>query len=69
MPALEQQIADRFLERQSEYAMLVNRGHRIGRINGLASSAQTQDSPTSPGSSSIRPVTPLGRGKHATVAV
>ena len=33
---LEQQIADRFLERQSEYAMLVNRGHRVGRINGLA---------------------------------
>ncbi|MBH33486.1 MAG: ATP-dependent protease LonB [Euryarchaeota archaeon] len=33
---LEQQIADRYLERQSEYAMLVNRGNRIGRINGLA---------------------------------
>ena len=33
---LEQQVADRYLERQSEYAMLVNRGHRIGRVNGLA---------------------------------
>jgi len=33
---LEQQIADRFLERQSEYAMLVNSGNRIGRVNGLA---------------------------------
>lgn len=33
---LEQQIADRYLERQSEYAMLVNRGNRIGRVNGLA---------------------------------
>ena len=33
---LEQQIADRYLERQSEYAMLVNRGTRIGRVNGLA---------------------------------
>ena len=33
---LEQQVADRYLERQSEYAMLVNRGERIGRVNGLA---------------------------------
>lgn len=33
---LEQQIADRYLERQSEYAMLVNRGSRVGRVNGLA---------------------------------
>jgi len=33
---LEQQVADRYLERQSEYAMLVNRGTRVGRINGLA---------------------------------
>ena len=33
---LEQQIADRYLERQSEYAMLVNRGERVGRVNGLA---------------------------------
>ena len=33
---LEQQIADRYLERQSEYAMLVNRGTRVGRVNGLA---------------------------------
>ena len=33
---LEQQIADRYLERQSEYAMLVNRGTRVGRVNGLS---------------------------------
>ena len=33
---LEQQVADRYLERQSEYAMLVNEGNRIGRVNGLA---------------------------------
>ena len=33
---LEQQVADRYLERQSEYALLVNRGHRGGRVNGLA---------------------------------
>ena len=33
---LEQQVADRYLERQSEYAMLVNTGERIGRVNGLA---------------------------------
>jgi len=33
---LEQQVADRFLERQSEYSMLVNEGNRVGRVNGLA---------------------------------
>ena len=33
---LEQQVADRYLERQSEYSMLVNEGHRVGRVNGLA---------------------------------
>ena len=33
---LEQQVADRYLERQSEYSMLVNEGNRIGRVNGLA---------------------------------
>ena len=33
---LEQQVADRYLERQSEYAMLVNEGTRVGRVNGLA---------------------------------
>ena len=33
---LEQQVADRYLERQSEYEMLVKRGERIGRVNGLA---------------------------------
>lgn len=33
---LEQQVADRYLERQSEYSMLVNEGNRVGRVNGLA---------------------------------
>ena len=33
---LEQQVADRYLDRQAEYAMLVNRGNRVGRANGLA---------------------------------
>ncbi len=33
---LEQQIADRYIERQNEYAMLVNSGARVGRVNGLA---------------------------------
>ena len=33
---LEQQVADRYLERQSEYSMLVNEGERVGRVNGLA---------------------------------
>ena len=33
---LEQQVADRYRERQSEYSMLVNEGNRVGRVNGLA---------------------------------
>ena len=33
---LEQQVADRYLDRQAEYAMLVNSGNRVGRVNGLA---------------------------------
>ena len=33
---LEQQVADRYLERQAEYSMLVNEGNRGGRVNGLA---------------------------------
>ena len=33
---LEQQVADRYLERQSEYSLLVNEGDRVGRVNGLA---------------------------------
>ena len=33
---LEQQVADRYLERQADYSMLVNKGSRIGRVNGLA---------------------------------
>ena len=33
---LEQQVADRYIERQADYSMLVNSGNRIGRVNGLA---------------------------------
>jgi len=33
---LEQQVADRYLERQADYSMIVNKGERIGRVNGLA---------------------------------
>ena len=33
---LEQQVADRMIERRQDYSMLVNSGERIGRVNGLA---------------------------------
>ncbi len=33
---LEQQVADRMIERRQDYAMLVNSGERVGRVNGLA---------------------------------
>ncbi len=33
---LEQQVADRIIERRQEYSLLINQGHRIGRVNGLA---------------------------------
>ena len=33
---LEQQVADRMIERRQEYSLLVNRGERVGRVNGLA---------------------------------
>jgi len=33
---LEQQVADRMIERRSDYSMLVNSGERVGRVNGLA---------------------------------
>ncbi|MDA8593952.1 ATP-dependent protease LonB [Euryarchaeota archaeon] len=33
---LEQQVADRMIERRLDYAMIVNSGERIGRVNGLA---------------------------------
>ena len=33
---LEQQVADRMIERRQDYAMLVNSGQRVGRVNGLA---------------------------------
>jgi Lon-like ATP-dependent protease len=33
---LEQQVADRMIERRLDYSMVVNSGERIGRVNGLA---------------------------------
>jgi len=33
---LEQQVADRMIERRQEYSLLVNSGERVGRVNGLA---------------------------------
>jgi Lon-like ATP-dependent protease len=33
---LEQQVADRMIERRQEYSLTVNSGNRIGRVNGLA---------------------------------
>ena len=33
---LEQHVADRMIERRQDYALVVNSGERIGRVNGLA---------------------------------
>ena len=33
---LEQQMADRYIERKKEYGVIVTSGQRIGRVNGLA---------------------------------
>ena len=33
---LEQQVADRMIERRQQYSLLVNEGERVGRVNGLA---------------------------------
>ena len=33
---LEQQIADKFIERKKEYEIIVTKGEKIGRVNGLA---------------------------------
>jgi ATP-dependent Lon protease len=33
---LEQQIADKYIERKKEYEMIVTSGRRVGRVNGLA---------------------------------
>lgn len=33
---LEQQIADKFIERKKEYEVIITTGKRIGRVNGLA---------------------------------
>jgi len=33
---LEQQVADRMIERRLDYSLLVNSGERVGRVNGLA---------------------------------
>ena len=33
---LEQQLADRYIERKKEYEIIITEGERIGRVNGLA---------------------------------
>ncbi len=33
---LEQQIADKYIERKKEYAVILTKGKRVGRVNGLA---------------------------------
>src|SRR3989344_2655107 len=33
---LEQQIADRYIENKKKYEVIVTKGHRVGRVNGLA---------------------------------
>jgi len=33
---LEQQLADRYIERKKEYEIIITKGKRIGRVNGLA---------------------------------
>ncbi|MBT3836213.1 ATP-dependent protease LonB [Candidatus Woesearchaeota archaeon] len=33
---LEQQIADKYIERKKEYEVIMLEGHRVGRVNGLA---------------------------------
>lgn len=33
---LEQQVADRYIERKKEYEVIVSEGRRVGRVNGLA---------------------------------
>jgi len=33
---LEQQIADKYIERKKEYEVIVTKGQRVGRVNGLA---------------------------------
>ena len=33
---MEQQVADRMIERRLDYALIVNSGDRVGRVNGLA---------------------------------
>jgi len=33
---LEQQMADRYIERKKEYDVIITKGKRIGRVNGLA---------------------------------
>jgi len=39
--SVEQQLADRYLERRKDYSMFKNRGAEVGRVNGLAVMADT----------------------------
>jgi len=33
---LEQQLADKIIERRKEYEVIITEGKRVGRVNGLA---------------------------------
>ena len=36
VPSLEQQLADQIIERKKEYEVIVTKGEKVGRVNGLA---------------------------------
>jgi len=60
--SLEEQIADKYIERKKEYDVIVTKGRRIGRVNGLAviGSGSTYSGIILPIESEV---TPGGRGK------
>ena len=61
---LEQQVADRMIERRADYSLLVNTGERVGRVNGLA--VLGSDSGMSDFSGVMLPVEALVTPSHKT---
>ena len=61
---LEQQVADRMIERRQDYSLVVNSGERIGRVNGLA--VLGADSGLSDYSGIMLPVEALVTPSHAS---
>jgi Lon-like ATP-dependent protease len=61
---LEQQVADRMIERRADYSLLVNSGERVGRVNGLA--VLGSDSGMSDFSGVMLPVEALVTPSHKT---